>query len=327
MVAVQTIAGPIDSADLGRTLAHEHICSGMAGMERVGLLDIDTVVRQGIEALTNARNVGIRTVIDCTPLDLGRQARVFERLAGSAPLQVIAATGVYRFVPLTLNAWNADAVARYFLRDLQDGMEGTGIRAGVIKLAWDVEYQLNDGPASPQAQLEKCARGAARAAKIAGVPILCHHRSAARTGHRLLDIFEEEGMDLRAVTIGHCNDSRDSDYVVGLAKRGATVGLDRFQPPRVDTAELERRSRVALDVVKAGFAKQMTLGHDLASFSNNVGTPEGGPRIFDPRCWTYVPEFELPYMLKHGATEANIESAMSESVRSMFEAAAAMRSS
>ena len=34
MAVVQTIAGPVESAALGRTLAHEHICSGMAGMER-----------------------------------------------------------------------------------------------------------------------------------------------------------------------------------------------------------------------------------------------------------------------------------------------------
>lgn len=326
MAAVQTIAGPVDSGSLGRTLAHEHLCTGMAGMERVGLFDIEAATRRGVEALTILHDAGVQTLIDCTPIDLGRQATLLERLAKASPVQLIACTGVYRFIPLAYMAWNEDTVARYFLKEIEEGMEGTSVRAGAIKIAWDLEYRLDEGgPGAPRAQLEKCARGAARAAKAAGVPVLCHHRSADRTGNRLLDIFEEEGLDLRAVTIGHCNDSLDSDYVIGLARRGATVGLDRFNPKRSDRAELERRSQVAADVIKAGFANQMTLGHDLASYAITGGAPEGGPRPEDPRCWLNLLEIELPYLREHGATEADIEAVMTESVRTMFEAAAAMK--
>ena len=324
MVAVQTIAGPVDSAALGRTLAHEHICSGMAGMERIGLFDLEDVTRRAIDALAHAHAAGIRTLIECTPLDLGRQAKLFERLAGKTPVHVIAATGLYRYVPSSYAGWSTDTLARYFLRDIEQGMEGTKIRAGVIKLAWDYEYRVDAGPAAPRAQLEKCARAAALAAKIAGVPIIVHHRAEDRTGDRLLDIFEEEGVNLRAVTVGHCNDSLESDYVINLAKRGATVGLDRFNPNR-EMAELERRAQLALDVIKAGYAKQMTLGHDRAAYSINGGTPEGGPRPEDPDCFVRVSQIELPWLRKNGASEADIEATLTESVRAMFEAASAMR--
>ena len=324
MAAVQTIAGPVDSATLGHTLAHEHLCSGMAGMERIGMFDLEDVTRRALEALANARTAGIRTLIDCTPLDLGRQVALLQRLAAISPLHLIASTGLYRYVPGSYAGWSADTLAQYFLRDIREGIEGTRIRAGVIKLAWDFEYRIDEGPAGPRAQLEKCARAAARAAKLAGVPVICHHRAADRSGDRLLDIFTEEGVDLRAVTVGHCNDSLDSDYVVNLARRGATVGLDRFNPIR-GMAELERRARVALDVIKAGYADHMTLGHDLAAYSINGGPPEGGPRPENPRCYLQVSEIELPWLLKNGATEADIEATMSESVRAMFEAASAMR--
>ena len=40
MATVNTIAGPIESAELGQTLSHEHLTSGMGGMERLpGLHD------------------------------------------------------------------------------------------------------------------------------------------------------------------------------------------------------------------------------------------------------------------------------------------------
>lgn len=326
MAAVQTIAGPVDSAELGPTLGHEHLCSGMAGMERLGLYDPAEALRRNIDALTTVHAAGVRTIIDCTPIDLGRQATFFEALAPRSPVHVIAATGVYRFIPLTYNTWSADTLAAHFLRELEEGMEGTAIRAGVIKIAWDLEYRLDEGAHSPRELLEKVARAAGRAARAAGVPVICHHRTGDRTGPRLLDIFEEEGVNLRAVTIAHCNDAPDSDYIIDLARRGATVGLDRFNRHRVDEDELRRRCQLAAEVIAAGFAEQMTLSHDRASYSVNNGPAEGGPRAEDPRCFMDVLELELPYLRAHGAVDADIDAVMTGSVRATFEAAAGMRS-
>ncbi len=324
MATVNTIAGPIESAELGQTLSHEHLTSGMGGMERIpGLYDEDEGVRRCLEALQLAHDAGIRSIIDCTPLDLGRQVSLFQRLAGETPVNVVAATGVYRWVPLPYAAWDADYVAEYFLRDIQQGIEGTDVRAGIIKLAWDFEYRLTEGgPRALRTLLEKCARGAARAAKAAGVPITCHTRARDEQGTPLLDIFEDEGLDLRAVTIGHSNDSDDLDYVRGLAERGATVGLDRFL--HGNDEELARRSGVALAMIEGGYAEQTCLGHDAAAYSMNGGPPDGGPRPWDPDCWLRISNFELPWLRERGATDDDIDALMHRSVRATFDAAAAM---
>src|SRR5262249_37300489 len=158
-----------------------------------------------------------QSLIDLTPLDLGRQIGLFQRVAeADTGVHVVAATGVYRWVPMYMLGADADSIAEYFLREIQDGIEGTSIRAGIIKLAWDLEYRLEDGP---RTQLEKTARAAARAARAGGVPISCHTRAVDELGTPLLDLFEDEGVDLRAVTIGHTNDSHDLGYVTGLARR------------------------------------------------------------------------------------------------------------
>ncbi|MFA7249369.1 MAG: hypothetical protein WC273_07000 [Dehalococcoidia bacterium] len=320
MTAVQTIAGLRDTADLGPTLSHEHLCSGFGGMSLSHIFDLDEAVRRATDALNQAYEAGIRTVIDCTPLDNGRQGRVFARVADRTPMNVVAAVGVYRAIPISYARWEPDAYAEYFLHDIEVGIEDTGIRAGIIKIAWDIETQIEP----LRLLLETAARGAARAAKAAGVPITCHTRPAEYHGNRLIEIFEEEGLDLRATTIGHTNDSTDTDYVLGLARKGATVGLDRFTAARGEE-EMVRRSQVALDLVRAGFAEQVSLGHDGAGYSLTGGPPTGGPRPENPAVWRLVPEWEVPWLRAHGVTEDQIDAMLTRSVRATFEAAAAMK--
>ncbi len=320
MATIQTINGPRDTADLGPTLSHEHLCSGFGGMSLAHIFDIDEAVRRALDALQQAYDAGIRTVIDCTPLDNGRQGRVFDRVKDKTPMNVVAAVGVYKAIPIAYARWTPDAYAEYFLHDIEIGIEETGIKAGIIKIAWDVEYQIEP----LRGLLETAARGAARAAKLGGVPITCHTRPADYHGNRLIEIFEEEGLDLAATTIGHTNDSTDPEYYLGLARKGANVGLDRFTAARGEE-EMERRSQVALDLVQAGFAEQVSLGHDAAGYSLSGGPPEGGPRVENPAVWRLVPEWEVPWLKQRGVTDDQIDAMLTRSVRRTFEAAAAMK--
>ena len=98
---VQTIGGAIPSAELGRTLSHEHLTNGTPGMERIpGLLDRAEMIDRCLEALGQAHDAGIDSIIDLTPFDLGRQVWLFEAVAERSPLNVVCATGVYRWVPV-----------------------------------------------------------------------------------------------------------------------------------------------------------------------------------------------------------------------------------
>ena len=101
MSMVQTISGSIPSAELGRTLSHEHLTNGTPGMERIpGLLDRAEMIDRCLEALRQAHDAGIDSIIDLTPFDLGRQVWLFEAVAERSPLNIVCATGVYRWVPV-----------------------------------------------------------------------------------------------------------------------------------------------------------------------------------------------------------------------------------
>ncbi|HEY5477720.1 MAG TPA: hypothetical protein VIK11_13520 [Tepidiformaceae bacterium] len=322
MSIVQTIRGPIDSSALGRTLSHEHLTNGTSGMERIpGLLDRDEMVDRCVEALERVHQSGIDTVIDLTTFDLGRQMWLFERVAERTNVNVVCATGVYRWVPPIYFGWDEDEIAAHFAREITDGIEGSGIRAGIIKLAWDLEYRLNEGSPrfSSRGHLERTARGAARAAKATGVPISCHTRAVDELGTPLLDIFADEGLDLRTVTIGHSNDTSDLRYLRSLLDRGAMVGLDRFfsdQPEYV-----AQRGGIALSLIQSGFADRICLGHDATP----AGLWSRWREERTPACWALVPDHEVPWLLANGATEDQIDGALRRSVRATFEAAAAPR--
>ncbi len=159
----------------------------------------------------------------------------------------------------------------------------------------------------------------ARAAKAGGVPVSCHTNAPDELGTPLMAIFEDEGVDPAMVTIGHSNDSHNMAYVTSIAARGFNVGLDRFSAARGDE-EIARRSQIALDLARAGYAGQTSLGHDGSPyyrFTSNV--PD------NPECWTAVSTIEVPWLLAHGASQADVDAMQVGSIRRTFEAAAQAR--
>ena len=321
MSTVNTIRGPIDSSDLGRTLSHEHLTNGFSGMELItDLLPRDEMIARNIEALDRVHEAGINSILDCTPWDLGRQMWLFQAVAERSPVNVVCATGVYRWVPPIYWSMDADEIAAIWIREIEEGIEGTGIKPGIIKLAWDIEAHQDDGTRfTPRQNLELTARAAARTSKQTGTPITCHTRAIDELGTPLLDIFEDEGLDLRAVTIGHSNDTQNLDYLKGIASRGANIGLDRFSATTDDY--VAERAGIALALIEAGHAEHTSLGHD--------GTPAGlwghWREESNPDVWTLVPNHQVPWLLANGASNENIDAMLTTSIRATFEAAAAMK--
>ncbi len=315
MSIVYTVKGPIDSSRLGWTLPHEHIIAGSGGIEHYPFFNRKDAVEWSIEALAQAKEYGIDTILDVTPVDLGRQIELVREVAEKSDVNIIVATGVYRWLPAPLWSFDADAFAELFVREIEDGIEGTGVHAGVIKIAWDEEALPEE---MRKGRFEPIARGAARASKKTGVPISCHTLASARFGEPLLDIFAAEGLTPGAAYIGHCNDTEDLEYLLGLASRGAVLGMDRYfagLPPHWVV-----RSGIAKAVVEAGYGEQVCLSHDHGAYGF-----WGGPPRRDPTTYGWVPTRVLPWLRENGLNEEQIEGITVRAPRRLFETAAAGR--
>ena len=119
------------------------------------------------------------------------------------------------------------------------GIEGTGIKAGIIKVANDAEGVTREG--------EIILRAAARAARQTGVRISTHSYAPGRVGEQQVAIFDDEGVDLNRVYIGHSNDSTDLEYLQGLLAQGRLAGAgpspDQHQSGRTGRAGPRRPPR------------------------------------------------------------------------------------
>ena len=147
-------------------------------------------------------------------------------------------------------------LAEYFINEVDRGIDGTGIRAGVIKIG------INAG--RPTALEEMGLRAAARASKSTGVPIRIHTDSAHRAGERGAVILEEEGVDPARVSFDHSDDSGDMNYLLGLARRGYALSMDHVHRGLMADGQpsFERRVECVKMIIDAGFVDKLFLSSD-----------------------------------------------------------------
>jgi len=269
---VNTLHGAIDVEQLGVTYMHEHVFvltpEAQWHWPGYGGWDEATFVSRAHEKLKQLKDDGVDTILDPTVAGLGRHIRAVAAAAEGTGLQVIGATGYYIFNQLPFGLRVAKSLdekiallTELFMSDFENGMEGTGIKPGVLKCSTDADGVTED--------VEAVLRAVARVHKATGLPITTHTDADAENGLDQQRIFAEEGVDLGAVVIGHCNLSSNPDYLEQLMDAGSYIGFDRCgmeseQAPR--DAQVETLARLVRD----GRASQIVLSHDHTVFVDAI---------------------------------------------------------
>ena len=221
MATVQTVLGSIDSKDLGFTLMHEHIMVAFAGIYRnyPELLGANPLER-AVDELKKAKEGGVDTLVDATTLDLGRDIEMIAEASRRSGVNVIAVSGWWLEIPRFLVPASVDQLAEVFVREVEEGIAGTGIKAGILKSASDY------GGVTPQSEVVLRAIG--RAHLKTGAPIMLHSYSPGEVGRQQLAILQEEGVDIKRVKLDHSNDTTNVEYLTWVMEQGCYLGLDRY---------------------------------------------------------------------------------------------------
>jgi phosphotriesterase-related protein len=306
---IETVGGPIDGAELGVTLLHEHLFLRDLEIDenypQEFLWDEQELVARARAGLTELKALGVDTIVDVTVLGIGRSIPLIQRVADGLDINIVVATGAFypkELPPYLMTGGAPDAAGsleRMFLADIREGIAGTAVRAAVIKVATDVDGML-PGP-------ERVLRAAAHVHLQTDVPITTHTHAASHGGRAQQQVLAEEGVNLERVVIGHCGDTTDLDYLKELMDNGSCIGMDRFG---VDSfLPQEERIETVVTLCEQGYADRMILSHDASYFLFGLD-PERRAEVLPNLRHTLLSEVVLDELLSRGVADRQIRQMM-----------------
>ena len=264
---VRTVRGDIAPGDLGPCDAHEHL------FLETPLQPDDTFqdVGKSIAEARTLADAGGRALVEWTPIGLGRSPAGLVAVSEATGLHVVGATGLHRdahYLPDSeLRTTPADALAERFAAEVRSGMDGGGVRAGVIKAGASYHHVT---------PFEATVLEAAASAHAAtGAPV-CVHTQHGTMGLALVERLAGLGVDPGSVILAHLDRNPDAGEHAETAATGAWLQFDG--PGRAKYHPDSTILRLIADLAGAGFADRMLLGGDTgrAAMMRAYG---GGPGL------------------------------------------------
>lgn len=318
MATINTVSGRVESAEIGRTLIHEHVMVGFPGWyldPRRPRFQRDDAMSRVVDAFARLRDHGVRTVVDPCPMDMGRNVEFCAEVAQRTGVNLICATGVYyekASGAYIFQSMSVEEITDIYQREIEDGVGDSGIRPGIIKIATGNGF-VSDFE-------HKVLKAAGRAARLTGVPVISHTENCS-CGHDQVDIITGEGVPAGRLLVGHSDGRDDPDYQRSLAERGAYVGFDRFGLDRVMPDEVRMKNvKLLLD---AGYRDRIMMSHDtveclLGGLPGNVRVNELRD-IFPNSRLTHLFENIFPRLQEMGVAQEDLDHIVAENPRRYFE--------
>jgi phosphotriesterase-related protein len=259
----------------------------------------------------------VDTIVDPTPMGLGRDIARVARVNSQVDINIVAATGLYTLsdVPYAFKyngpgtlLGGEERMVGMFVQEITEGIAGTDIKAAFLKCA--IEDELTPG-------VERVMKAVAEAHKRTGAPITVHTDAAHRTGLVAQEVLRKEGVDLGKVVIGHSGDTADLDYLHQLIDNGSYVGMDRFGLDFLLPTD-ERVATVA-GLAEEGLAGRMVLSHD-ASCHVDWFPPGVREQVMPNWNYTYIHTAVLPALREAGVSEQQITTMLVDNPRRYFTA-------
>ena len=298
MAHVQTVLGPIDPADLGFTLPHEH--TQIALWHVPHRWDYWQLTRDGdviVEELGHYAATGGRSLVDLTPAGVGRDPMWLVDLARASGLRIVMGCGWYReaYYPPTLDVdrRSVDDLADSLVREIEAGVGETRVRPGIIG-------EIGTDKPWVSAREERIFRAVAAASARTGLAITTH-AVLSPVGLAQLRVLEAAGADPTRVVIGHADSYPHLDHYLAIIERGASVEFD-FLGMTFTPQERHGEGRVIdllRELLSRGHVERVLLSQDVCHDSQL--------RRYGGNGYTYLADTFLPRLRAAGVSDAEIE--------------------
>jgi predicted metal-dependent phosphotriesterase family hydrolase len=291
---VQTVLGAVAPGDLGFTLPHEHTKCSLWWIEnRWDYWELIGDEPRMNEELAAYKALGGGTLVDVTPIGIGRDLARLTRLSQATGLHIVAGAGWYRqaYYPAEarIDRRSIDDLANEIVQEFVDGP----VRPGIIgEIGTDKPWVT--------AQEERVFRAAARAALRTGASVTTH-AVQSDVGLAQLTILEDEGLDPARIVIGHCDSHPRIEHWREIVRRGAHVEADflgmSFTP--LERAGEPKVVELISTLLNEGFEKQILLSQDVCHDSQLASYGGNG--------YTYLQKSFLPRLVAAGVNAETIK--------------------
>lgn len=288
-----TVGGEIRAGAMGKTLHHEHLLVDFIGADSTGYhrWNRDSVAERVLPYLIELKKLGYHTLVECTPAYLGRDPELLKTLSQKSGLQLITNTGYYsavdlKYLPPHALEETAEEIALRWIEEARNGIEGTGVFPGFIKIS------VENGPLNQIHR--KIAGAAALTHKETGLVIMSHTGTAV-PAFQQLEILKNYGVHPSAFIWTHAQGEPDFDKLADAAARGAWIAFDGFS-----AGEEKKYVDFAIFMKKQGLLNRILLSHDAGWYS--PGEPDGGKF----RGFTDIENLLVPELRKNGVSQQDI---------------------
>ncbi len=244
---ITTVRGDITSEGLKNILSHEHLFSDIRSLvspiddedflRPLTLSNYGKVSRNPYAVLDNAcigdmdvvikevnayKKSGGNLIVDVTTADFGRDPKLLLEVSQRTDVHIVAGCGFYidDMVSEQNKSLSKEQIKDLIITDLTKGIDGTGIRAGVIGEI-GTGMQMSDFE-------KKSLRAAAEAQAETGYGMHIHACLWNREGLNALKYAVECGADAQKISVDHADVLLDEDYILGVLDMGAYIEFDDF---------------------------------------------------------------------------------------------------
>lgn len=274
---IMTVNGPISPDELGMTLTHEHLLVDFIGADSIdnSRWVRSEVVKVCLPYLKEISDRGFKSFAECTPAWLGRDPLLLKELSDLSGMHIITNTGYYgavnnKYLPQSAYDESAEELARRWISEWENGIEGSGVKPGFIKIGVE-RRELSDIH-------RKLVSAAAKTHLMTGLTI-ASHTGLAVPAFQELEILNDEGVSPEAFIWVHAHNEKDFSQHVKAAKMGAWISFDA-----VNENNIEEFVSMIKNMKDNNLLNKVLLSHDAGWYTpgeENGGSYRGYTTLYD----------------------------------------------
>ncbi|MBN1478846.1 phosphotriesterase [candidate division KSB1 bacterium] len=296
---VVTVNGRLAASEMGITLPHEHLLVDFIGADSTSTArwDKNDVMDVVLPYLLEIKELGVKTFIDCTPAFLGRDPILLKMLSEKSGIHILTTTGYYgayhnKFIPRHAINKTAEELAAIWIAEYRDGLEGTGVRPGIIKIAVE-----RDGPLS---DVHKKIVTAAALTHLATGLTIVSHTGPESAAYEQIELLQSLGVAPEAFVWTHAHEGSKQAHI-DLAQKGVWISLDKVND---DPRTIEEIAGQLKNLKNNNLLDKALVSHDAGWYRPRQ--PGGGHF----RGFTAIFTQLLPKLRENGFSDVDIDKIM-----------------